>query len=44
MGAVVKRGPDWDWDDQDGGEEGPTATGTVTSVRGWDQESAVSNL
>ena len=42
VGAVVKRGPDWDWDNQDGGEEGSTATGTVTCIRGWDQESAVS--
>ena len=44
VGAVVKRGPDWDWDNQDGGEEGSTATGTVTCIRGWDQESAVSLL
>ncbi|KAL5266150.1 hypothetical protein ACHWQZ_G006711 [Mnemiopsis leidyi] len=42
VGAVVKRGPDWDWDNQDGGEEGSTATGTVTCIRGWDQESAMS--
>ena len=42
MGAVVGRGPDWDWDNQDGGEDG--STGTVTAIRGWDNESAVSTL
>ena len=45
VGAVVQRGADWDWENQDGGSsDGNTATGTVTSIRGWEQESAVGCL
>lgn len=32
----VVRGPDWDWNDQDGGEG---KTGRVIDIRGWDNES-----
>lgn len=35
MGARVARGPDWDWNDQDGGEGSP---GIVIDIRGWDGE------
>lgn len=34
-GAVVKRGPDWDWGNQDGG---PQEKGLVTDVKGWDNQ------
>jgi E3 ubiquitin-protein ligase mind-bomb len=35
-GAKVVRGPDWDWDNQDGGEGKP---GKVLDIRGWENES-----
>ena len=35
-GARVTRGPDWDWENQDGG---PGCVGQVTDIRGWDMES-----
>lgn len=35
-GAKVKRGPDWDWGNQDGG---PQSIGQVLDVRGWEAES-----
>ena len=35
-GARVVRGPDWDWDNQDGGSN---SIGQVTDVRGWEMES-----
>ncbi|XP_068753853.1 E3 ubiquitin-protein ligase MIB2-like [Montipora capricornis] len=35
-GAQVKRGPDWDWGNQDGG---PQSIGVVLDVRGWEAES-----
>lgn len=35
-GAQVKRGPDWDWGNQDGG---PQSIGLVLDVRGWETES-----
>lgn len=34
--AIVVRGPDWDWQDQDGGEG---KSGKVLEIRGWDRES-----
>lgn len=36
VGAKVVRGPDWDWGNQDGGEN---KTGRVIDIRGWDNES-----
>ncbi|XP_067011890.2 E3 ubiquitin-protein ligase MIB2 [Anabrus simplex] len=36
VGAKVVRGPDWDWNNQDGGEG---KTGRVIDIRGWDNES-----
>jgi E3 ubiquitin-protein ligase mind-bomb len=36
VGAVVVRGHDWNWNDQDGGS---TKTGRVQEIRGWEQES-----
>ncbi|XP_017855238.2 E3 ubiquitin-protein ligase MIB2 isoform X2 [Drosophila busckii] len=36
VGAKVVRGPDWEWNDQDGGEG---KTGRVMEIRGWDNES-----
>ena len=35
-GAQVKRGPDWDWGNQDGGQQ---SIGRVLDVRGWESES-----
>jgi E3 ubiquitin-protein ligase mind-bomb len=35
-GAICVRGPDWDWQDQDGGEG---KSGKVLEIRGWDRES-----
>lgn len=35
-GASVCRGPDWEWGNQDGGED---KTGRVIEIRGWDNES-----
>ena len=35
-GAQVMRGPDWDWGNQDGGEQ---SVGQVLEVRGWETES-----
>lgn len=35
VGAKVVRGPDWEWNDQDGGEG---KTGRVMEIRGWDNE------
>ncbi|RNA37255.1 E3 ubiquitin- ligase MIB2 isoform X2 [Brachionus plicatilis] len=35
-GATVIRGPDWEWQNQDGG---PGKTGKVIDMRGWDRES-----
>ncbi|XP_071946064.1 E3 ubiquitin-protein ligase MIB2-like isoform X3 [Antedon mediterranea] len=35
-GAKVARGPDWDWNHQDGGEG---KHGKVNDIRGWDTES-----
>ena len=32
----MKRGPDWDWGNQDGG---PQSIGVVLDVRGWEAES-----
>ncbi|XP_030376878.1 E3 ubiquitin-protein ligase MIB2 [Scaptodrosophila lebanonensis] len=34
--SKVVRGPDWEWNDQDGGEG---KTGRVVEIRGWDNES-----
>uniref|UniRef100_A0AAG5D880 RING-type E3 ubiquitin transferase n=1 Tax=Anopheles atroparvus TaxID=41427 RepID=A0AAG5D880_ANOAO len=36
VGARVTRGPDWEWNNQDGG---PGKTGRVMEIRGWDNES-----
>ncbi|XP_034472739.1 E3 ubiquitin-protein ligase MIB2 isoform X2 [Drosophila innubila] len=36
VGSKVVRGPDWEWNDQDGGEG---KTGRVMEIRGWDNES-----
>lgn len=36
VGARVVRGPDWEWNNQDGG---PNKTGRVMEIRGWDNES-----
>ncbi|XP_002067159.3 E3 ubiquitin-protein ligase MIB2 [Drosophila willistoni] len=36
VGAKVVRGPDWEWNEQDGGEG---KTGRVMEIRGWDNES-----
>ncbi|XP_035915376.1 E3 ubiquitin-protein ligase MIB2 [Anopheles stephensi] len=36
VGARVIRGPDWEWNNQDGG---PGKTGRVLEIRGWDNES-----
>lgn len=36
VGAKVCRGPDWEWGQQDGGEN---KTGRVMEIRGWDNES-----
>lgn len=36
VGAKVVRGPDWDWGNQDGGDN---KTGRVIDIRGWDNES-----
>ncbi|EDW28509.1 GL18910 [Drosophila persimilis] len=36
VGSKVVRGPDWEWNDQDGGEG---RTGRVMEIRGWDNES-----
>uniref|UniRef100_T1JDF9 RING-type E3 ubiquitin transferase n=1 Tax=Strigamia maritima TaxID=126957 RepID=T1JDF9_STRMM len=36
VGAKVMRGPDWDWGNQDGGDN---KTGRVIDIRGWDNES-----
>ncbi|XP_014209695.1 E3 ubiquitin-protein ligase MIB2 [Copidosoma floridanum] len=36
IGAKVKRGPDWEWGNQDGGQG---KTGRVIDIRGWDNES-----
>ncbi|XP_065355557.1 E3 ubiquitin-protein ligase MIB2 [Calliphora vicina] len=36
VGAKVVRGPDWEWEQQDGGEG---KTGRVMEIRGWDNES-----
>ncbi|XP_036083463.1 E3 ubiquitin-protein ligase MIB2 isoform X4 [Rousettus aegyptiacus] len=35
QGAMVVRGPDWEWGSQDGGEGKP---GRVVDIRGWDVE------
>lgn len=35
-GAKVKRGPDWDWGNQDGGDG---KIGFIKELRGWDNES-----
>uniref|UniRef100_A0A182VU66 RING-type E3 ubiquitin transferase n=1 Tax=Anopheles minimus TaxID=112268 RepID=A0A182VU66_9DIPT len=35
-GARVTRGPDWEWNNQDGG---PGKSGRVLEIRGWDNES-----
>ncbi|XP_054857616.1 E3 ubiquitin-protein ligase MIB2 isoform X2 [Eublepharis macularius] len=35
QGAKVVRGPDWEWGNQDGGEN---KTGRVMDIRGWDVE------
>ncbi|XP_033102784.1 E3 ubiquitin-protein ligase MIB2-like isoform X3 [Anneissia japonica] len=35
-GAKVARGPDWDWNHQDGGEG---KHGKINDIRGWDNES-----
>lgn len=37
IGAKVVRGPDWDWNDQDGGVG---HTGRVVDIRGWDNETS----
>lgn len=36
IGAKVVRGPDWEWGNQDGGQN---KVGTVIDIRGWDNES-----
>ncbi|EDW55705.1 E3 ubiquitin-protein ligase MIB2 isoform X1 [Drosophila sechellia] len=36
VGSKVVRGPDWEWNEQDGGEG---RTGRVMEIRGWDNES-----
>ncbi|EDW90362.1 E3 ubiquitin-protein ligase MIB2 [Drosophila yakuba] len=36
VGSKVVRGPDWEWNEQDGGEG---KTGRVMEIRGWDNES-----
>ncbi|EDW63696.1 E3 ubiquitin-protein ligase MIB2 [Drosophila virilis] len=36
VGSRVVRGPDWEWNNQDGGEG---KTGRVMEIRGWDNES-----
>lgn len=36
VGAKVCRGPDWEWNQQDGGDG---KTGRVMEIRGWDNES-----